>query len=149
MAKLQRAVYSEYRQLDELGIVSQVLPPAEKQPLQNGETEQQALFRMIFELDPDTNLPSDDIGRMMSGSIDPDVAKFIKEQLMQDVSNASPLGMPVGIDEELALQLSRSDGESRSDYIRRLQNFMSDEKELIRLNQKAIEVRAKVESNSE
>lgn len=144
-----RAVYSEYRQLDELGIVSQVLPPVEKQVLQNGDTEQQALFRLIFALDPDTNLPSDDIGRMMSGSIDPDVAKFIKEQLQQDLSNASPLGMPVGIDEELALQLSRSERESRSDYIRRLQNFMSDEKELIRLNQKAIESRAKVEPDSE
>lgn len=149
MAKIERAVYSEFRQLHDLGIVSQVLPPAEKQSLQNGETEQQSLFRMIFALDPDTNLPCDDVGRMMSGSIDPDVAKFIKEQLMQDVSNASPLGMPVGIDEELALQLSRSDSESRSDYVRRIQNFISDEQELIRLNQKAIEARAKVEPKPE
>lgn len=108
-------------------------------------SEKESLLRMIYTIDPDTNLPVGDIAKVLGKNLSPEVVTFIKDNLMQDVSKLGAIGMPEGVDDDVALTLTRDVGETRSQYIERVKSYMADEKETIRQYKMAIEKRANIE----
>lgn len=110
------------------------------------DSEKESLLRMIYTIDPESNLPVGDISKVLGKNLSPEVVTFIKDNLMQDVSKLGAFGMPAGVDDDVALTLTRDVGETRSQYIERVKSYMADEKETIRQYKMSIEKRANVES---
>lgn len=109
------------------------------------ESEKESLLRMIYTVDPESNLPVGDISQVLGKNLSPEVVTFIKDNLMQDVSKLGAVGMPAGVDDDVALTLTRDVGETRSQYIERVKSYIADEKETIRQYKMSIEKRANVE----
>lgn len=108
------------------------------------DSEKKALLDLIFTVDPVTGLPSGDIGQVLGKNLSPEVVQFIKDNLMQDFSQLAAKGVPAGIDDGEVLELSRSDGESRSDYIQRVRKYYDTYKDTIAKQQELLR-RAQVE----
>lgn len=89
------------------------------------EDEHKSLLNVLFGVDAVTNLPSSDIGMFMNKKLSSEVLSFVKDNLMQDVSSAAAVGVPVGVDDDVVLQLSRNNGESRDSYITRVRDYVS------------------------
>lgn len=88
-----------------------------------------ALLSLIYQEDPRTHLPTGDIGYYVSDKANPQIKQFILDNLMIDVSLAAAPKVPDGIDDALAFDLMRKDGELPADYAARLNQFAIDNKE--------------------
>lgn len=108
------------------------------------DSERKALLDLIFTVDPVTGLPSGDIGQVLGKNLSPEVVQFIKDNLMQDFFQLAAKGVPAGIDDGEVLELSRSDGESRSDYLQRVRKYYDTYKDTIAKQQELLK-RAQVE----
>lgn len=137
------AIYYDYFALKGYNIKPLVLS---SEPIEKSvDSDQEALLRLIFTIDPDSNLPKGDIGQVLGKNLAPEVVQFIKDNLMADVSKFGAIGMPAGVDDDVALNLARDVNETRSQYIQRVKDYMFDQRETIRLEKNKILDRANVE----
>lgn len=125
------------------GLVPYVYSPFVPSESVTADTEKESLLNLIFGVNPETGLPSSDVGRFINKKLAPEVLQFIKDNLMQDISSSKPAGVPAGVDDEVVLNLTRDSRETRSQYIERVQKFMFDEKTSI------AEARQKIEQQRE
>lgn len=111
-ALLKRAQrFSEYSELKDINPSSFSIPSEDSSPTNPLITE-------IFAPDPVTHLPHSDLHIVMSNDSRPEVAQFIRDQLMQ------PLGDCVRTDnEDDALEMVKSRHESFVEYAERLRSF--------------------------
>lgn len=86
------------------------------------EDASSALLALIYKRDS-SNLPTGDIAYFVNPKANPEVQKFILDNLMMDVSgNASPK-FPAGLDNDTAFGLMRQSGESFEAYMSRVNEF--------------------------
>ena len=110
----------------------------DKKPIEDGDQEKSSLISMIFDFDPVTGLPSDDVGMYLNKNVAPEVLAFIRDNLMQDMSSFAAPGVPAGVDDDVILSLSRDANESRDSYIQRVREFMNGEKSIIEQARKSV-----------
>lgn len=100
----------------------------------DAEKNQNPLLDIIFALDEVTNLPKGDIALYLGKDTDPDIRKFIEDNLMSKSSSVN-LGTK-GVDDDTILQLTRNNGESQSDYASRIKQFIVDNGERVKFELK-------------
>lgn len=88
------------------------------------------LLSVIYQEDGRTHLPTGDIGYYVSDKANPQIKQFILDNLLMDVSAAASPKIPDGIDDSLAFDLMRRDGELPDVYASRLNQFVNDNQEL-------------------
>lgn len=110
---------------------------------ENGDSEKNAILTMIYDFNPITGLPSDDVGMYLNKNVSPEVLAFIRENLMQDLSGFAAPGVPAGVDDDTILALQREINESRDSYVKRVREFLDSEKMSINAQRDLLE-RAKV-----
>lgn len=88
------------------------------------------LLSVIYQEDLRTHLPTGDIGYYVSDKANPQIKQFILDNLLMDVSAAAAPKIPEGIDDSLAFDLMRRDGELPEMYADRLNQFANDNQEL-------------------
>ena len=93
------------------------------------EKAEDSLLSIIYARDARTGLPVGDLTYYVSDKAHPEIKSFILQNLMQDVSSAANPSVPAGMDEDLALELTRSSDETYEQYVQRLQDYkVSNEK---------------------
>lgn len=89
------------------------------------EPENDSITKLIFAPDPNTGIPSSDLGMLMSREASPEVSKYIHDVLQH------PIGVSQGLpDVDTALQMSREYGESYVDYANRLRALCTPKKKV-------------------
>lgn len=111
--------YPEYRHA-----VLDSIPEVEKASSQMPEVADQELVSLIFAPDPRTGLPRSDLSVIMSKDSAPEVAQYIRDNLMQVRSE----GVSAGDDADLALASIKSREESIIAYAERLRELTRHEK---------------------
>lgn len=101
----------------------------------DAEKHQNPLLDIIYAIDEVTNLPKGDIALYLGKDTDPDIRKFIEDNLMSKSSSVN-LGTK-GVDDDTILQLTRNNGESQSDYASRIKQFIVDNGERIKFELKS------------
>lgn len=81
-----------------------------------------ALFALVYAIDERTKCPSGDLTYYVNPKANPEIKKFILDNLMMDVSAAARPAVPDGLSDDDILSLSRKDGESLEDYLSRMNN---------------------------
>lgn len=99
------------------------------------EKHQNPLLDIIYAIDEVTNLPKGDIALYLGKDTDPDIRKFIEDNLMAKSSSVN-LGTK-GVDDDTILQLTRNNGESQSDYASRIKQFIVDNGERVKFELKS------------
>lgn len=100
----------------------------------DADRHQNSLLDIIFAIDEVTNLPKGDIALYLGKDCDPDIRKFIEDNLMAKSSTVN-LGTK-GVDDDTILQLTRNNGESQSDYASRIKQFIVDNGEKVKFELK-------------
>lgn len=109
-----------------------------------------ALLQIIYAIDERTKCPSGDLTYYVNPKANPEIKKFILDNLMMDVSGAAKPAVPDGLSDDDIFALSRKDGESLSDYVNRMNSEVEKTKWLNEEYQKSIVSSSKVsESDSE
>lgn len=94
----------------------------DSEPVKVNEDASSALLALIYKRDS-SNLPTGDLAYFVNPKANPEVQKFILDNLMMDVSgNASPK-FPAGLDNDAAFGLMRQSGESLESYMSRVNEF--------------------------
>ena len=81
-----------------------------------------ALFALVYAIDERTKCPSGDLTYYVNPKANPEIKKFILDNLMMDVSSAARPSAPVDMSDDDILALSRKYDESLDDYVSRLNN---------------------------
>lgn len=79
-----------------------------------------SLLRLIYAIDSRTKLPTGDLTYYVSDKANPEIKKFILDNLMMDTSGAANVSVPKGLSDDLAFEFARNNGESLEDYANRL-----------------------------
>lgn len=79
-------------------------------------TSDESLFDFIFSVNPRTLLPDGDIAMFMNENTSPEVADFIRKNLMSDNGLSADGAKYDGIDDDTLAQYTRNQGESLSQY---------------------------------
>lgn len=102
----------------------------DSQPVKVNEDSSSALLAMIYKRDS-TNLPTGDLAYFVNPKANPEIQKFILDNLMMDVSgNASPK-FPAGLDNDTAFGLMRQSGENLDDYVSRVNQFGKENSDFV------------------
>lgn len=83
--------------------------------------KEEDLKTVIFAPDPVTGIPSSDIGYIMSQDANPQVAQFVRDNLMRSVPESVRCQ-----DADTALELTPRDGESLGQFADRLKSGIAD-----------------------
>lgn len=95
------------------------------------ETAVDSLLSVVYSTDERTGLPTGDLGYLVNKNANPDVRRFILDNIMTDVSSAANPSIPDGISDDLAFDLSRKPMESVEAYGNRINEYYSMNKEII------------------
>ena len=89
------------------------------------ETETDALLRIVYKAGED-GWPISDLAFYVSKEANPEVKKFILDNIMIDVSAAKTPSVN-GLPDNQVIMLMRHDGESRESYLSRLSKSVADD----------------------
>ena len=104
----------------------------EKQPDVDPSPESKdSLLRVVYAVDPRTDLPTGDLNYLVSDKANPQVKQFILDNLMQDVSSAQNVSAKYDLSDDDILSLSRNQGETVQEYADRLNSSIVKDKWLI------------------
>lgn len=81
---------------------------------------QDSLLKLVYSLDERTLCPSGDLQYFVNSKANPEVKKFILDNLMMDVSGSSKPSLPDGMSDDDIFALSRQSGESLEAYVERM-----------------------------
>lgn len=81
---------------------------------------QDSFLKLIYALDERTLCPSGDLQYFVNPKANPEVKKFIFDNLMMDVSGSAKPALPEGLSDEDIFALSRQSGESLEAYVERM-----------------------------
>ena len=111
------------KHVDEIEAGLQELVAVPKPEIQESETD--ALLRMVYAAGED-GWPVSDLVFYISKEANPEVKKFILDNIMIDVSAAKTPSVN-GLPDNQVIMLMRQDGESRESYLSRLSKSVSDD----------------------
>lgn len=111
-------------------ILDKVVMVDSPDPVEIERKPSDTLLSVIYQEDGLTHLPTGDIGYYVSDKANPQIKQFILDNLLIDVSSAAAPKIPDGIDDALAFDLMRRDGELPEVYADRLNQFVNDNQEL-------------------
>lgn len=116
---------------------------ANVEPLQEPESEtvvdqdpKQSLLQVIYSIGAD-GWPVGDLAYFVSNKSNPEVQRFILENLMQDVSAAANPSVE-GLDDDTITCFTRQSGESKIDYLNRLNSSIQKDVYIINEAQRSI-----------
>lgn len=83
------------------------------------------LISLVYATDPRTGLASSDLSILASDSVPPEIADFVRKNLMQPVA-AVPSSFVNGeqVDDDTLFALTRNINESSRDYVDRVDNYL-------------------------
>lgn len=129
---MAKAIYDDYIALSMVKDIDSIKPlgdiPFDK--IDEDDKERDSLMKLIFSIDPVTNLPTTDIGAVLNKHLAPEVLQFIKDNLQKDFSGASSDVIRDGISEDTAFALMRGADENREAYIKRVRDYVRSEQSL-------------------
>lgn len=89
------------------------------------KTDFARLLDLVYSIDPRTKLPMSDLSILMSDTVPPDIADFVRKQLMQEVSPVqSSIVNGQQIDDDTLFALTRNPNEGNRAYIDRVDNYL-------------------------
>lgn len=104
--------FPEFQQLRGL-VFSEIVYPPQSDPLPSSTD---ALFDMVYAVNPRTKLPDGDIAMFMSENTSPEIKDFIAKQLMSPNQSQSDGGKYDGLDDDAIALYTRNSDESLYDY---------------------------------
>lgn len=108
--------YHDFQGLQGLEYVNQVFEPVQVVP-----GKDQALFDLIFAVNPLTGLPDGDLAIWMSENTSPDIKRFIELNLHSPVASDA---FESRVDDDTLAEFVRGSDESLSDYRDRLVDYV-------------------------
>lgn len=81
---------------------------------------QDSLLRLVYTLDERTLCPTGDLQYFVNPKANPEVKKFILDNLLMDVSSSAKPALPDGLSDDDIFALSRQNGESLDAYVERM-----------------------------
>lgn len=84
------------------------------------------LCQLVYATDPRTNLPSGDLQVLFGDNVNPDIRDWITRQLLQpvDFGDVSSIKQGQQLDDDTILSCMRKRGESSSEYISRMNDYL-------------------------
>ena len=129
---MSKAIYDDYIALSMVKDIDSIKPfgevPFDK--IDEDDKQRDSLMKLIFSIDPVTNLPTTDIGAVLNKHLAPEVLLFIKDNLQKDFSGSASDVIRDGISEETAFALMRGADEPRDVYIKRVREYVRSEQSL-------------------
>lgn len=108
-----------------------VLPPEPEGDVMESHDPSEPFLRLVYAKDKRSKLPTGDLQYMVSDKANPEVKKWVIENLMMEtVSAATPNQLSRGIDDDTILQMVRQPYEDRESYANRVNRFMRENVEL-------------------
>lgn len=112
-------------------IEKSVFPPEPEGDVMESHDASEPFLRLVYGKDKRTKLPTGDLQYMVSDKANPEVKKWVIENLMMETgSAASPNKLSRGIDDDTILQMVRQPFEDRQSYANRVNAFMRENVEL-------------------
>lgn len=87
-------------------------------------------LKLVYAVNPKTKLPNGDLQYMVSDKSNPEVKRWVLENLMMDTGQSATPSLTKGIDDDTILQLVRQPNEDRQSYANRVNQFMRENVEL-------------------
>lgn len=89
------------------------------------DSELNRLISLVYSPDEKTGIASSDLNVLVSDSVNPQIADWVRTQLLRPVGFA-PSSIKDGkqVDEETLFALTRNHGESQSDYVDRVNQLL-------------------------
>lgn len=94
-------------------------------PVMENHDPSAPLLKVIYSVDS-SGLPTGDLKYYVSPKANPEVKKWILDNLMFDTSSAQNVKIPDGLDSDTAFALQRCSGESVESYADRINRFAQD-----------------------
>lgn len=108
-----------------------VLPPEPAGDVMENHDPSESFLRLVYAKDKRSKLPTGDLQYMVSDKANPEVKKWVLENLMMETgSAATPNQLSRGIDDDTILQMVRQPFEDRQSYANRVNAFMRENVEL-------------------
>lgn len=107
----------------------------------------QSLLKVIYSIGAD-GFPVGDLAYFVSNKSNPEVQRFILDNLMQDVSMAATPAAQ-GLDDDMITALTRQSGESVQAYAARLNESVQKDKYILDYAQRVIQQPEKVENQDD
>ena len=99
--------------------------PFEKEVV--GESDTDRLLKLVYALDERTKLPSSDLSILASDSVPPEIAEFVRTQLLNPIDcGVSSIKNGEQIDDDTLLALTRNSRETPLEYVTRVNNYLVD-----------------------
>lgn len=133
------------KHVDEIEAGLQELIAAPKPEIQESETD--ALLRMVYAAGED-GWPISDLAFYISKEANPEVKKFILDNIMIDVSAAKTPSVN-GLPDNQVIMLMRQDGESRESYLSRLSKSVADDISILQRAKQSVSPSQPAESSAE
>lgn len=108
-----------FREYSALKDVEEIEDKSSRRKPENVESNSQILD-LIYAVNPRTKLPDGDIAMFMSENTSPEVAQFIKANLMNPIDTGSDNGAYDGLDDDTIARYTRNFNESVQDYKKRM-----------------------------
>ena len=126
--KERKFSYPKYREFADLAQVSDWLEaPPVKVDISERVEKFGDIFDAIFVLDPVTGFPIGDISQFMSDKTSPQIAQFIKTQLMQPNVAVGSASADKGLSDDDLIRFERKGGENVRDYVERINGYIIDD----------------------
>ena len=107
----------------------------------------QSLLKVVYSIGAD-GYPVGDLAYFVSNKSNPDVQRYILENLMQDVSMAATPAVQ-GLDDDMITVLTRKSGESVQEYAARLNESVEKDTYIIDYAKRAVQQPQKVENQDD
>lgn len=104
-------------------VVSQVVEEVKKVQA----SDKDRILEMIYCNDPETGLPQSDVGMYLSKDTPQVVRDFIECNIFVAPEGSCPT--PEGVDDDTLMELTRDRYETRSQYVRRVNDYMARQKD--------------------
>lgn len=85
------------------------------------------MCRLVYAINPRTNLPCSDLQVLFSDSVPDDIKDWVRKNLFNEISGGiSSIVNGLQVDDDLLFSLTRNVGESSLDYIDRVDSLLKD-----------------------
>ena len=114
-------------------IIANEVQPEKKVELEKVEkvSPADAFLRLVYALDPISNLPTGDLCYMVSDKANPEVKAWVLQNIQMDTSSAANMTAPDGLSDDDLITLTRKQGESTEAYAERVNIFFQNNKAVV------------------
>lgn len=117
---------SRWKQIEE----NFVAPEVKEEDIQDRHDSVESFLKIVYALDPVTKLPTGDLNYLVSDKANPEVKRWVLENIMLDVSSAAMPSAPNGLSDDDIMALARDPKETPQDYMNRVNQYARANREL-------------------